>query len=155
MYLRIFAIAIASTFLLAGCGSPYKKSDKDRVDAKKDASKDPSFQGFVGRLQTAARTKDVEMLASVMAPDFGYRWDTPPPGDTVFAYWNDQNVWPQLNEVLRAGFAPSGDFMVAPPEFAANPETYQGWRAGLRSIGGSWRFVYFVPAPSTGEPVPQ
>lgn len=155
MYLRVFAIAISSMFLLAGCETPFKKSDKAREDAKKDASKDPSFQGFVGRLQTAARTKDVEMLASVMAPGFGFRWETPPPGETVFAYWNEHNVWPQLNEVLRAGFAPSGDFMVAPPEFAANPESYQGWRAGVRMIGGSWRFVYFVPAPSAGEQAAQ
>lgn len=91
------------------------------------------------------------MLASLMAPDFGYRWDTPPAGETVFTYWNEQNIWPQVNEVLRGEFAPNGDYMVAPPQFAANPESYSGYRAGTRVINGSWRFAYFVPAPSAGE----
>ena len=155
MHLRLVALALGSACLLAGCETPFKKSDKAREDAKKDASKDPSFQGFIGRLQTAVRTKDFEVLGSLMAPDFGYRWETPPAGESVFTYWNEQNVWPHVTEVLRAKFAPNGEFMVAPPEFAANPDTYQGWRAGMRIIGGSWRFAYFVPAPTAGEQAAQ
>ena len=91
------------------------------------------------------------MLNSLMAPDFGYRWDTPPPGETAFSYWTEENLWPQLYEIVRGDFAPNGDYMVAPPAFAASPDTYSGYRVGTRQINGSWRFAYSVPVPPAGE----
>ena len=151
MHCRLFTVGVALALALAGCASPYKKSDETRAANKKDHSKDHSFQAFVGRLRQAARMKDFEMLAGMMTPDFGYRWETPAEGETVFSYWNENDIWPQLNEVLRQDFAPNGEYMVGPPAFAANPEGYPGYRAGMKVINGSWRFVYFVPAPSAGE----
>jgi hypothetical protein len=136
---------------LAGCKTPYKESDKKREDAKKDMSGDHSFQAFVGRLRIAVRTKDFQVLAQLMSPNFGYRWDNAPEGETVFSYWQANNVWPDLEAVLQEQFVPYGDFMVAPPKFAAQPNTYPGYRAGVKQVNGSWRFIYFVPAPPAGE----
>ena len=33
--------------------------------------------------------------------------------------------------------------MVAPPQFATDQQ-YNGWRAGIRLVNGSWKFAYFV-----------
>ena len=82
----------------------------------------------------------------MMTRDFGYRWDTPPPGDNVFAYWDQNNIWPQLNAVVKKNWVPYDGFMVAPPEFASNA-SYGGYRAGAKMVNGGWRFNYFVPAP--------
>jgi hypothetical protein len=141
----LFALPLA-IFALSGCKTPYKESDEKREADRRDASPDPNFQAFIGRLRTAVAKQDYRTLQSMMVPDFGYRWDNPPPGENVFTFWSVNNVWPELNEVLKKSFVPNGEFMVAPPDFLSDP-TYIGYRAGMRQIGGSWRFVYFVPPP--------
>jgi hypothetical protein len=142
----------------SGCKTPYKESDEKREADRRDAAPDPNFQAFVGRLRKAVENKDYEMLQGMMAPDFGYRWDDAPPGDNVFTYWSMNNLWPVLTDVLRKPFIPNGPFMVAPPDFVSNP-AYPGYRAGMRQLGGSWRFVYFVPpppaAPESFDAMPQ
>jgi len=128
-----------------------KKKDKDAaaVDKKpdmRDQNNDVSFQSFIGRLRLAAANRDMDMIASMMSPDFGHRWDDAPPDENVFAYWDANNVWPELVAVLNDKFVPSEDFMVAPPEMVQDAG-YGGYRAGLKLIQGSWKFVYFVRIP--------
>ena len=144
-------IAAAGAFALSGCKTPYKESDKKREEKKKDASGDQSFQAVVGRLRIAVRNQDFQELAQLMTADFGYRWDAPPSGETPFSYWQANNVWPELNRVLEQKFVPHDDFMVAPPEFAADSLNYPGYRAGMKQVNGSWKFAYFVGAPPAAE----
>jgi hypothetical protein len=149
MRLRHFAAILVFAAPLAGCGTfsnKQKAEDKKKAeeDARKDASKDPAFLAFLGRLRTAVGRRDYAMLQSMMAPDFGYRWDNPPPGDNVFTYWDLNNTWPEVERLLRQPFVPHGDYMVAPPELVTNPGVVT-YRAGMRLVGGSWRFAYFVP----------
>ena len=137
---------------LATCDS--KKKDKKDAAQMKDQSGDTSFQGFVGRLQIAVARKDYAMLASMMSPDFGYRWDTAPPGESPFDYWDKNNLWPELSRVLGERFVPNELSMAAPPQLVSDP-TYKGPRVGLRVINGSWRFYYFLPgAEPEGKPAP-
>ncbi len=133
--------------LLAGCESPYKESDAQEKKEKKDQSKDQSFQAFLGRLRIAVAKKDRAMLASMMTGDFGYRWDNPPAGESIFDYWDQHNSWVELSRILKEKFEPNDIYMVAPREVVTDP-SYAGYRAGLRLVGGSWKFAYFVP----GEP---
>jgi len=140
-------LVCVTIFALAGCQAPYKASEKKRDQQKLNASNDPTFQAFVGRLRLAVQKKDQEMLRSLMAPDFGYRWDNPPPGDNVFTYWDLNNLWPELTALLQKQMMPLDDFMVSPPEFAEHPDNFAGYRLGLKQIMGAWRFVYFVPPP--------
>ena len=144
---RLPLVCCLAALTLTGCESPYKKSEKKREVEKKNASNDPTFQSFLGRLKTAIDKKDYEMLRTMMAPDFGYRWDNPPPGDSIFAYWDLNNQWPELRRLMQQPFMPLEDFMVSPPDFADHPESFTGYRVGLKQVGGSWRFVYFVPPP--------
>jgi hypothetical protein len=143
MILRYLLCALLAC-ALAGCESPYKKSDVTEKKARKDFSKDPSFQSFLGRLQIAVTKRDQQMLTALMAPGFGYRWDDGPPGETAFMYWEQHKLWDELTATLKKRFVPHEDFMVAPPEVADDP-AYTGYRAGARVVGGSWRFAYFVP----------
>ena len=53
-------------------------------------------------------------------------------------------VWPELDGILSEKFVKKGDFMVAPPQFANESLNYDGYRAGLRRVNGSWKFAYFV-----------
>jgi hypothetical protein len=143
MFIRTFsALLIACAFL--GCESPYEKSDAAEKKKEKDQSGDTSFQAFLGRLRIAVGKRDQAVLTSMMTRDFGYRWDDPPAGETVFSYWDQNNVWPELSAILREKFAPSDVYMVAPAQFTYDPENYQGYRAGMRIVGGSWRFAYFI-----------
>ncbi len=150
---RLYAKPMISRFLLslllvgafAGCEAPYKKSDAAEKKPLKDQAKDQSFQAFIGRLRTAVGKKDRQMLASMMAGDFGYRWDNPPPGEVVFDYWEQHKLWGELGQILRQQFEPNDLYMVAPPEVVTDPN-YAGYRVGMRIVGGSWKFAYFVPA---------
>ena len=115
-----------------------------------DQSGDQSFQSFLGRLRIAVKKQDQAMLTSLMTPDFGYRWDTPPAGESVFQYWSMNDLWPTLEGVLSQRFVPNGSYMVAPPQVVKDPN-FKGYRVGMRLLRGSWQFAYFVP----GEGAPR
>jgi hypothetical protein len=148
MFVRTVAAAVFALcfclFVGPGCQAPYKKKDEEDKKPLKDQSSDTSFQAFLGRLRIAVAKRDQQVLTSMMTNDFGYRWDAPPPGETVFTFWDQNNIWPELSAMLRERFAPSGIYMVAPPQFITDPDNYQGYRAGMRTVGGSWKFAYFV-----------
>lgn len=143
MLSRLFAGILLATLLVA-CDTPYKKSDAEAKKPLKDSPKDPSFLAFLGRLRIAVRKHDRVMLASMMAPDFGYRWDNPTAPESPFEYWDAHKTWGALSDVLQSEFVPNGNFLVAPPEIMNDP-SYAGYRAGMRLVNGSWRFAYFVP----------
>ncbi len=88
------------------------------------------FQSFLSRLRQAVHAHDAETLATMMTKDFGYRLDPPGEGDGVFAYWDQNNIWPELELVLKERFIPSENYMVAPAEFALGTTSYTGYRAG-------------------------
>jgi hypothetical protein len=142
--LLIFALA------LGGCKTP---SDKEK--AKKEALKkkakaelredtDVDFQAFLGRLRKAVAAKDRTTLGEMMTPDFGYKLNPEAMGTGVFKYWDDNNLWPELEGILSEKFVKKGGYMVAPPQFADESLSYDGYRAGIRRVNGSWKFVYFV-----------
>lgn len=128
---------------LASCQSPYKKKDDADRQPLRDQAGDTSFQAFVGRLRIAVDKKDLRMLVTMMAPDFGYRWDHAQTNEDVFTYWDRNNLWPELSAILREKFVASDLYMVAPPQVVSD-STYKGYRAGARVVDGSWKFAYFV-----------
>ena len=65
-------------------------------------------------------------------------------GSGVFQYWEEQGLWPELQGILSEKFVQKGDYMVAPPQFAEPALNYDGYRAGIRRVNGSWKFSYFV-----------
>lgn len=145
MILRLL-LCMALGLSLAACSSPSKKKaaeDKPKTPAMDDASNDPDFQAFIGRLRKAVAAHDVQTVASMMTSNFGYRLNPVGEGEGVFQYWDDEVLWPQLQAVLSERFAPKGNFMVAPAEFATDPN-FHGYRAGVTSVDGTWRFAYFV-----------
>jgi hypothetical protein len=143
--LVVFAIA------LSGC-QLFKKSEKDKKAALKKRAKaelreesgDVDFQAFVGRLRKAVAAHDMNALSGMMTPNFGYSLNPEKSGDGVFQYWDEQNLWPELEGILSEKFVKKGDYMVAPPQFADESLNYDGYRAGIRRVNGSWKFVYFV-----------
>jgi hypothetical protein len=135
---------------LTGCKST-SKVDKEKKAALSKKTKanlredtDIDFEAFVGRLKKAVAAHDVTTLASMMTPDFGYSLKPEHSGDGVFKYWDDQNLWPELDGILTEKFVKKGPYMVAPPQFADESLNYDGYRAGIRRVNGSWKFAYFV-----------
>ena len=92
---------------LASCMTPYKKKDAEEKKPLKDQTGDQTFQAFVGRLRIAVAKRDRAVLSSMMTGDFGYRWDTPEPGESIFQYWDLHGLWPVLDATLRAKFVPN------------------------------------------------
>jgi hypothetical protein len=139
----IFAALVLS---LPACQTPSKKP-REKAQAHErnmpDAGGDVSYQAFVGRLRLAVASHDATLLASMMTPNFGYSLEPLREGEGVFKYWDDNGLWPELQAIVNETFASKGDFMVAPPQFATDPN-YRGYRAGLTRVGGSWKFAYFV-----------
>ena len=136
---------------LSGCQTPSQKEKERKAALKKktkaelrEESSDVDFQAFVGRLRKAVAAHDVNTLAGMMTPDFGYSLNPEKSGEGVFKYWDEQNLWPELDGILSEKFVKKGDFMVAPPQFADESLNYDGYRAGLRRVNGSWKFAYFV-----------
>ena len=153
--MRIFgALLVVCALLLGSCKTPPKKEKQERAEAKKAAKKpleessDVDFQAFVGRLRKAAAARDMNTLASMMTTDFAYVMGTNETedrkGEGVFKYWDEQGLWPELVGILSEKFVKKGEYMVAPPQFANPALNYDGYRAGVRRINGSWKFVYFV-----------
>ena len=149
LFTGLLMLALAA---LPGCASTRKKTGIRRASETDmpDQSGDTAFQAFQGRLRKAVARRDIATLAPMMAPNFGYSWEPGGEGAGVFDYWNRNNLWPELDLVLREKFVPSGNFMVAPPEATFDPD-YKGYRAGLQLVNGGWRFGYFVSAPPASE----
>lgn len=145
MTIRVLLI-LALVFAVAGCNTPpkKKKNPTPAPNQMPDVSGDVSFQAFIGRLRNAAASHDLQTMASMMTPNFGYQIEPPLQGDGVFQYWDQNNVWPNLQTVLQQPFGPAGNYMVSPPAFVNNPEQYSGYRAGITLVNGSWKFAYFV-----------
>ena len=136
---------------LSGCQTPSQKEKAKKAALRKKAkvelreeSSDVDFQAFVGRLRKAVAAHDVNTLAEMMTPDFGYSLNPEKSGEGVFKYWDEQNLWPELDGILSEKFVKKGGYMVAPPQFADESLNYDGYRAGLRRVNGSWKFAYFV-----------
>ena len=142
--LLIFALA------LGGCKTPSEKEKakkealKKKTKAELRESTDVDFQAFVGRLRKAAASHDIETLKSMMTTDFGYRLSPEGSGEGVFKYWDENNLWPELDGILSEKFVKKGAYLVAPPQFADESLNYDGYRAGIRRVNGSWKFAYFV-----------
>ncbi len=109
-----------------------------------DQNGDVAFQGFLSRLRHAISARDLQTVASMMTADFGYRLEPAGEGAGVFEYWDQNNVWPELELVMKEPFVPKENYMVSPPEFVTDEAHYNGYRAGIRLDNGSWKFAYFV-----------
>jgi hypothetical protein len=144
MFTRI-SLCILLAAALGGCFEPYKKKDAEERKPLRNMAGDTSFQAFIGRLRTAVRKKDVPMVSSLMTADFGYTWDeSAQPSAQIFAYWDENNLWPVLADLLDRKFAAQELYMVSPAELVTDPG-YNGPRCGMRIASGSWRFAYFLP----------
>jgi hypothetical protein len=143
---------LALAFVFAGCQTPQQKKEKlKQAELKKKAkadlreeSTDVDFQAFVGRLRKAVAKRDVEAIKSMMTDDFGYKLEPAMSGPGVFQYWEQENLWPELDGILSERFVKKGAFMVSPPQFADPSLNYDGYRIGITRIRGSWKFAYFV-----------
>jgi hypothetical protein len=144
--LLVFALA------LSGCKTFGKKERARRAELNKktqlklrEQSSDVDFQAFLGRLRKAVAARDVETLKTMMTDDFGYKLNPEMSGQpAVFQYWEEEGLWPELEGILSEPFVKKGGFMVAPPQFADPSINYDGYRAGIRRVNGSWKFAYFV-----------
>ena len=147
---KIAFVFLFGALAFGGCDLFNKKQDKKpsvtkraKADLRQE-NNDVDFQAFVGRLKKAVAAHDANTLAGMMTADFGYSLNPEKSGDGVFKYWDENNLWPELEGILTERFAKKDDFWVAPPQFADPTLNYDGYRVGIRRVSGSWKFVYFV-----------
>jgi len=155
MKFRSLTFLLAVSLCVGGCPDSTNKTaqgKKKKPDTTKNQSNDVTFQGFVGQLRIAVQRRDKSMLSQMMAEDFGYRWDNPAPDEDAFAYWDKNNLWPELAALMNERWVPHEGYMVVPPQLAmGSGAEYQGYRAGVQQVNGSWKFSYFVSAPPPGH----
>ena len=148
---KIAFVFLIGALAFGGCDMfKSKKDDKKAAMTKRakadlrEENNDVDFQAFVGRLKKAVAARDMNTIAGMMTADFGYAINPDRAGDGVFKYWDENNLWPELEGILTEKFKKKGDFWVAPPQWADPTLNYDGYRVGIRRVGGSWKFVYFV-----------
>jgi hypothetical protein len=148
---KIAFLFLLGALAVGGCDIfKSKKSDKKPAVNKRakaelrEENNEVDFQAFVGRLKKAISAHDVNALAGMMTEDFGYSLNPEKSGDGVFKYWDENNLWPELEGIMTERFVKKDDFWVAPPQFADPTLNYDGYRVGIRRVKGSWKFVYFV-----------
>ena len=148
-----FRLCLLCVTALAFTACPTTNSKKEAKKPAKtanentgpDGNESVDFQAFLSRLRKAVEAHDVNAIASMMTVDFGYRLNPEGSGPGVFQFWDENNLWVELQGVLAERFVPKGEvYMVAPPQFADAATTYDGYRAGIRRVNGSWKFAYFV-----------
>lgn len=145
-------LALFTALALTACPTtnPKKKNKKaaSRAPEVTELDADVDFQAFIGRLRKAVAARDMNTVATMMTPDFGFVLGATPAEDRsgpgVFQYWDENGLWVELEGILSEKFVQKGDFMVAPPQFADAAAEYTGYRAGIRRVNGSWKFIYFV-----------
>lgn len=143
--LVVLAIALSGCQFFSKSARDKKAALKKRAKAElRDESTDVDFQAFVGRLRKAVAARDMNTIAGMMTPNFGYKLEPKMEGEGVFKYWDEENLWPEVEGILSEKFVKYKDYMVAPPQFADESLHYDGYRAGIRRVNGSWKFVYFV-----------
>ena len=152
----LLTILLGLTLVLPACQTPEQKKEKAKKEALKKKTKadlreseDVDFQAFIGRLRKAVANRDTETIKSMMTDDFGYKLEPPMSGPGVFQYWEQENLWPELEGILSERFVKKKttggpEFMVAPPQFADPALNYDGYRVGITRVKGSWKFAYFV-----------
>jgi len=149
-------LALAVVFGAFPACKSQSKAEKERKAALKRKAKaelredetDVDFQAFIGRLRKAVASRDTAALAPMMTPNVGYKLNPTMEGEGVFKFWDQENLWPEVEGILSENFVKGdGDYMVAPPQFADKSLNYDGYRAGIRRVNGSWKFAYFVNGP--------
>ena len=146
----LFTCLLAFAVALTSCQTPSEKEKTKQAALKKKAkanlreTEDVDFQGFIGRLRKAVAARDLATIKTMMTDDFGYKLDPPMAGPGVFQYWEQENLWPELDGVLSERFVKKGNFMVAPQQFADPSLNYDGYRIGITRVRGTWKFAYFV-----------
>jgi len=151
---KIVFLFLLPVIALGGCNSMDSKKKKEAAVKKRSKAElreendDVDFGAFVSRLKKAVAAHDANTLASMMTADFAYVLGATEAedrkGDGVFKYWDENGLWTELDAILTERFVKKGEFWVAPPQFADESLHYTGYRAGIRRVGGSWKFVYFV-----------
>jgi len=149
--LSVSVVALVLALPLTSCNSTAKKARTRKQATKKTAKVTPGqentdvdFDAFLARLRKAVTARDMNTIASMMTPDFGYSLNPEKSGEGVFKFWDENNIWPELEGILAEKFLKKEDYMVAPPQFADPSLNYDGYRAGIRHVNGSWKFAYFV-----------
>lgn len=151
---HVAVLLLVLSIAMTGCKSAAKREkEKQAAQARKDAqttetTADVDFQSFIGRLRKAIRARDMNTLAAMMTADFGYvngaTRAEDREGEGVFQFWDENGLWPELEGIISEKFVKKDDFMVAPPQWANPALEYNGYRAGIRRVNGSWKFAYFV-----------
>lgn len=150
---KIAFVLLLGAFAFGGCNAFKSKKPEKKPSARtkaelREENTDMDFQAFVGRLKKAVAAHDVNAIAAMMTEDFAYVLGKTTAedrkGDGVFKYWDENNLWPELEGIMTERFVKKDDFWVAPPQFADPTLNYDGYRVGIRRVKGSWKFVYFV-----------
>jgi len=150
-FFSVLVLAVVLPLPLTSCNSTGKKEQTHKQGTKKTGKVGPAqentdvdFDAFLLRLRKAVTARDMNTIASMMTPDFGYSLNPEKAGEGVFKFWDENNIWPELEGILAEKFVKKQDYMVSPPQFADPSLNYDGYRAGIRRINGSWKFAYFV-----------
>lgn len=144
---RFLISFLLGALFFSACSStkPKKPAKPKPTPSLGEENTDVDFQAFIGRLRKAVHAHDLNTLGSMMTEDFGWRLE--PEGSGIpgaFQYWDQNNLWGELEGIISERFVPKEIYMVAPPQFVDPSAQYQGYRAGIRRVNGSWKFAYFV-----------
>jgi len=106
----------------------------------------PAAARAIAEVEQAASQRDVGKLRPLMADEFTYSFGDSPSADTAIVMWQaDPNLLAELGKALAAGCAQDRkDAQVVCPAAYLTDQSFTGYRAGFRNLGGAWKMVFFV-----------
>jgi hypothetical protein len=144
---RFASLLLLIAMAFASCKGTHKTGAADKKPASTkpaEENTEADFEAFVNRLRKAVSAHDMNTLATMMTADFGYSLNPVKQGPGVYQFWDENDLWPEVEGIVNEKFLKKGEFWVSPPQFADESLNYTGYRAGIRRVNGSWKFAYFV-----------
>jgi hypothetical protein len=106
----------------------------------------PAAARAIAEVENAAASRDVGRLRPLMADEFTYSFGDSPSADTAVVMWQaDPTILSEIGKALSAGCAQDRkDGQVVCPAAFLTDQSFAGYRAGFRNVGGAWKMVFFV-----------
>src|SRR5205809_7065070 len=102
MRVTLFSVSVVALVLalpLTSWNRTAKKARTRKQATKKSAKVTPGqentdvdFDAFLARLRKAVTARDMNTIASMMTPDFGYSLNPEKSGEGVFKFWDENNI---------------------------------------------------------------
>lgn len=131
--------------LASACaGSASSNATPTPIEVATPSSSPDPLASFLQRLRRAVQEQDRKALRELMAEGFSFSFGHQPDRDAALGYWDEHDLWPELDRIVNGDWVPYIEgCMATPAEFVYSGEYYD-YRAGACLNDRRWELIFFV-----------